>query len=308
VVREAPRRARRRTQIPAAEGNALRGWEFHLFVLDEFASVRDPDDVMAGLKPCMRLRESRILIGTTPRPAAAIIATLIRAGVMPGPDGGFAVPDPRLRLVPRSSHDNRELPPEFKRNLIDPWEGSEIGQREIYGKVILEVPGALFRQKRIDALRCEFPDRSDIREIVVAIDPSLTSKKTSDEVGMLLMCSDKAREPRSYVLADNSGIKGPEQWAREAYDLYFGYGCIAIVYETASLRDLVEPLFRSVLRPGEPMLRLVPAEAHDVNKYGRAAAVSLLVNTDPPRCYFCGVFPGLEVEMTGYTGTSRKSP
>jgi phage terminase large subunit-like protein len=70
---------------------------------------------------------------------------------------------------------------------------------------------------------------------------------------------------------------------------------------TASLHSFDDPA-----RPEYP--RLVPAEAHGVNKYGRAAADSPLVNTDPPRCYFFGVFPGLEVEMTGYTETSRKSP
>ena len=107
---------------------------------------------------------------------------------------------------------------------------------------------------------------------------------------------------------DDSGVKGPEQWAREAVDIYTATGAYSIVCETASLRDFVIPLFRRVLRTGEPMPRLVPAEPHGVNKYGRASAISSLVNADPARCFFCDVFPGLETQMTGFTGTSRASP
>ncbi len=86
------------------------------------------------------------------------------------------------------------------------------------------------------------------------------------------------------------------------------FGCSAIVYEVESLRETVNPLFRNVLKPGELMPRLVPAETHGQNKYGRAASVAPLINSDPARVFFAGVFPGLELQMCTFDGRGRRSP
>jgi phage terminase large subunit-like protein len=286
--------------------DSLRGHEFNLFACDEYATYSNPRDFLTALLPTLRLRGSRLMIATTPRPTQAITDLLVRGGQMPAPDGSYAVPDPRFVLTTGTSFDNRGLPPEYKRNVLDPWEGSELYRQEALGQLVLDVPGALFRQARIDSLRRDAPRSEDIAQIVVAIDPSLTSKKTSDEVGLIVLCTDQQRN--IFVLGDDSGNKAPEQWARDALDIYYSCNASAVVYETSSLRDLVVPLFKAVMRPGEIFPRLVPAEPRGINKFGRAAGVSPLVNTDPPRVFFSGTFPGLENQMVGYTGTSRFSP
>ncbi len=286
---------------------SLRGFEFNLAVLDEWASYPNPDEIMAALLPTLRLKGSRLLIDTTPRPQKAVVDMLIRGGVMPGPDGEYLEPDPRLIVTTGSSKDNPMLPAEFYTNVIAPWEGTPFGEQEIEGRVILEVPGALFKVARINDLRVAMPDPSDLAEIIVSIDPSLTGTRRSDEVGMVVMARDKQSPCNIYLIADESGTMGPEEWARKALDLYY-QGCSTVVYEASSLRELVQPLFANALRPGELMPRLVGAEPGTMHKFARAAEVSPMINGTPPRVFFCGRFPTLESQLTTYDGRGRRSP
>ena len=69
----------------------------------------------------------------------------------------------------------------------------------------------------------------EMRETIVSVDPSITSKATSDEVGIMVL--GKGIDGRGYVLADESGIYTPKEWADKTVKLYNEWECNYIVAE-----------------------------------------------------------------------------
>lgn len=185
------------------------------------------DNLMMGLRVG---QNPRCLIPTTPRAIPLIRELRKRASTV---------------VVTGSSYENSaNLSPQWIQNTLARYEGTRLGRQEIYGELLDDVPGALWRREWLDKGRVHVPP--DMRRVVVAIDPAAKSKDTSDETGLVV--AGVGRDGHGYLLHDASGRYTPDGWAKKAIDLYGEWKADRIVAETNQGGDMVEHTLRTVNR------------------------------------------------------------
>lgn len=211
------------------EPDSLRGPQHGIAWLDEPAHIAQIAEVWDNLLMGLRLDGvpggSKVLCTSTPLPTKWLKAL---------------ISDPLTRTVRVSTYANLDnLDPNFRRTVIQRYEGTRIGRQELHGEVLADVEGALWNFDMIvpNRIVLRLPNGDDapledlipqMDRIVVGVDPAGTSKKRSDETGIVVV-GRKGRE--MYVLADASGRYTPSGWARKAVDLYEHWQANAIVAE-----------------------------------------------------------------------------
>jgi phage terminase large subunit-like protein len=83
-----------------------------------------------------------------------------------------------------------------------------------------------------------------LKRIVVAIDPAVSSKDTSDETGIIV--AGIGFDNHLYVLDDATGTYGPTEWAARAVALYNHYQADRIIGEVNNGGDLIETVLRGI--------------------------------------------------------------
>lgn len=140
-----------------------------------------------------------------------------------------------------STYDN----PYIQKEAIDDLAAdmSSIAYRmEIMAEDIDEAPGALWRRGTIDKYRVDKPP--DLVRIVVGVDPSGTSKTTSDEAGIVIAGIDN--KGHGYILEDLTAIYSPMQWAYRAISAYNQWSADRIIGESNYGGDMVETIIRNI--------------------------------------------------------------
>lgn len=132
----------------------------------------------------------------------------------------------------------------------------------------------------------------DMRRVVVAIDPAISSQDGSNETGVIVAGIDATGQ--GYVLADGSGQFKPDEWARAAVHLYHHYQADMIVAEANQGGEMVEAVI-TASNPNVPV-KLVKASR---GKYIRAEPVAALYARG--RVRHVGEFGELEDQMCTFT-------
>lgn len=191
-----------------------------------------------------------------------------------------------------------------KENVADGYEDSlkhlpaRQRKRFLDGDFAEEVMGALWTEEMIQKTRVK--SSPEMRETIVSVDPSITSKATSDEVGIMVL--GKGIDGRGYVLADESGIYTPKEWADKTVKLYNEWECNYIVAEVNQGGEMV----KHTIKTSNPYVPVKMVHATK-GKMLRAEPVSALY--DDEMISHVGVYTDLEDEMTSYTGDiGEKSP
>jgi len=213
----------------AAEPERLRGKQHMKLWCDETGSWRyraSYDQAKFGL----RLGNNpQIIITTTPRPTPLIKEIL---------------KDPGTIVTRGTTYDNRaNLAKQFFNAIIKSYEGTRLGRQELLAELLDDNPGALWQRANLDANRAEYLPFT-LRRIVIGVDPSTTSKATSDETGIIV--AGLGDDNRGYVLEDLSGIYTPAEWAKIICDAYHRWGADRVVAETNNGGDMIEALLRTV--------------------------------------------------------------
>lgn len=156
----------------ADEPDSLRGPQHHKAWADELAAWGKPvawDNLMLGL----RLGDApQAIVTTTPKPTA-LIRRLAR--------------DPRNVVTRGSTFDNAgNLSPAFLADIRAAYDGTALGQQELYGAVLDEAPGALWKRATFDAHRLS----GDILVPLLGLDQArrrgiLTTQVRDQELGGL---------------------------------------------------------------------------------------------------------------------------
>jgi phage terminase large subunit-like protein len=136
-------------------------------------------------------------------------------------------------LVRGSSYENIDNVDVAFREQLDELNGTRIGRQEIYGELLEDVEGALWKAAMI---RYEDFNYEDMERIVIAVDPAGTTNKRSDLTGIVVV--GKIAE-RGYVIADLSGSHSPQEWANIVIRTYNAYKADAVVVETNFGGDMV---------------------------------------------------------------------
>lgn len=157
---------------------------------------------------------------------------------------------------------------------------------------------ALWSDKIIEGTRVI--DKPIFKRIVVAIDPAVTSKDTSDETGIVVV--GLGYDNHIYPLEDVSGIYTPTDWCKQAVMLYRKYKADRIVGEVNNGGDLIETVLRTVDK------NIPYTGVHATrDKFTRAEPVAALY--EQGKAHHVGILVELEYEMTTWAAKKGdKSP
>lgn len=281
------------TVYSADEPDLLRGPQHDFAWCDELAAWSYAQDVWDMLQFGLRLgAKPRAIVTTTPRPIPLIRRLLA---------------DPRVAVVRGRTFDNaRNLPASFLATMRRQYEGTRLGRQELDAEVLTDNPGALFRRADIEAARVA--KAPELRRIVIGVDPSGSSTATSDECGIIVAGSGEcacAGTPalHTFVLADDSAVMSPAQWAAAVRRAYGVHRADRVVAEKNFGGDMVAAVLRA--HGGENLpVKLVTASR---GKAVRAEPIAALV--EQHKVHFVGSLARLEDQLCEWDPTSdRGSP
>ena len=238
-------------------------------------SIRRPiQNLLFGLRLG---REPRWIITSTPRPTR-----LIRE----------IIAQPTTVQTQSSTYANRfNLSPAFLDQIIADYDGTRLGRQEIFGEILEDVPGALWHHECLDELRVKkAPD--DLKQIVVAVDPAVSSSEEADETGIVVIGLDE--DEHAFVLADLSGHHAPTEWARKVVDAFHRHKSNVVVAETNQGGEMV----RDMLRQVDPRLPVKMVQARR-GKYQRAEPAAALY--EQGRVHHVGCHAALEDQVCTFT-------
>jgi predicted phage terminase large subunit-like protein len=261
----------------AREPGQLRGPQHEKLWFDELAKYRYAEQVFAMAMFGLRLGAKPQWIATTTP--------------LPTPFFKGLLKDQKVHITKGRTVENlANLSPLFKQQVVDRYAGTRLGKQELDAELIDDVVGALWTRRGIE--ECRAVDMPKFKRIVVGVDPATTSKKTSNEHGIITV--GLGVDGQGYVIDDVSGVMPPDQMARRALGCYARHQADAIVVETNNGGDWIPALISTI--NGNANIIDVRASR---GKVVRAEPIAALY--DQGRVHHVGVFPELEDQMTQFT-------
>jgi phage terminase large subunit-like protein len=271
----------------AEKPEQLRGPQHDLAWCDEPAVYRDLDKLWKILVPALRYGKApRVVMTTTPKPLP-LFEKLLN--------------DKSTAYTNGTTYENTaNIPEATLARIKDIYEGTDLGDQEIGGKLLGQNPGALWRAEwlnvhRVDCIPCE------VKRKIVVIDPSSSAKDEACEVGMVVLYLGV--DGKVYVVEDLSCRDTPAGWIAKAAEARKRHGAASILYEGNHGGGFIVDLFRIIARDETRYLRAVYAVD---DKPTRAQPVSALTQKGFVR--MVGRHVKLEGQLTTWVPGTGKSP
>lgn len=221
----------------ADEPGRLNGPQHDFIWADELGIWRRPeawDMAMLGL----RLGNyPRALVTTTPKTSMKVRKLIDKAKL----DAERGNPS-HIYYTRASTYQNPFLPDIFFQQIKEEYEGTRLERSEIYGEILDDAPGAIFKQEWIDGARA-YQVPPVLHKVVVAIDPSASAHEKSDLTGIIV--AGRAPDKRIYIIEDCSGILKPDEWSDRAVTRYRQWEANAIIAERNNGGDMIEAVIRA---------------------------------------------------------------
>ena len=271
----------------ADQPERLRGPQHHRVWCDELGAWNGReafDQLWFGLRLG---NDPRVIITTTPRNTEMLRDLFRRQN------------DDVLLTHGRTSDNTENFSPHILKQLEARYGGTRLGRQELDAELLEDTDGALWNRAQIDQVRVA--SVPELRRVIVAIDPAMSSHAGSDETGII--AAARGSDGLLYVLSDWSGRYAPDAWAERAIMLYNDMRAQMIVAEVNAGGDLVE----KILRQKAPKVLFKPVRALR-NKVERALPVAALY--EQGRVRHVGALSLLEDQMCRFTadGKMEKSP
>lgn len=237
--------------------NSLRGYQFDLVWIDEFAKFKHPTELWDQVMFCLRLgNDPKCIVTTTPKPLQ-ILQDISNA--------------PDTYLTTGSTFENSDnLSPRFITTMKSRYKNTHLGRQELYGELILEKERPLWKRENIQYNKV---DMNLIDHVVIGVDPAVTNDKHSDETGIIV--AGLGIDRKIYVINDLSGKYTATEWAKTVTKASIDYSANYVVVETNNGGDLVIENLRSY-NSSLPIRKV-----HAVRgKIARAEPISILYETD----------------------------
>jgi phage terminase large subunit-like protein len=208
----------------AEEPERLRGKQSGYVWADEPAHYPDPQAVWTNMEFGHRLAgknnaQPKVVATTTPKPT-----TFIKE---------LEAAEDTVTIRVSSYANSSNLADSYKRKVLDKHKGTRIGKQELYGEILADVEGALWKWD-FYLWSSEHPA---LKRIVVAVDPAGTANRRSDLTGIIVL--GIGFDNVIYVLDDHSGKYSPGQWADRVVAAYEFWKADAVVVEITYGRDMV---------------------------------------------------------------------
>ncbi len=220
----------------AEEGERLRGPQATFLWCDELCAWRFPDDTWSNAQFGLRLGpRPRTVITSTPRPSRLLREILAQPGTV---------------VTRGSTRDNvANLAPSAVERLYREYGNTRLGRQELEGEMLTDNPAALWKLSDID--RARLTRAPELRRVVVAVDPAVTSREDSDETGVIVAgvapCACKGTdEQHAFVIEDASGTYTPDAWACVVARAHERHRADRVVAEVNNGGDLVESNLRTL--------------------------------------------------------------
>ena len=211
----------------SASPDELRGPQHDTAWTDELATFRTFDS-WHNLQLGLRLGAPRQVVTTTPRPLR-VLREIIKS--------------PYSIVSRGATYDNRaNLAPTFMTQILERYEGTHLGRQEIYGELLEEMPGALWRRDMIEHQPA--PSRDDLTRVVVGVDPSISDGETSAECGIVVCALDKY--DNFWVLDDATTRGSPLIWANKVIASYRTFNADRVIAEENQGGKMVEAVLRQI--------------------------------------------------------------
>lgn len=260
----------------ADEPDRLRGKQASRLWMDEIASWRYGEEAFSQAVLGLRLGSNpQAVITTTPRPIKIIKQLLA---------------DPHCVVTHGSTYDNRaNLADAFFDAIIRRFEGTRMGRQELQAELLIDVDGALWNRAMIQT--CQPLAGRDLKRIVVAIDPAVTSGEHADETGIIVAAVGV--DGLFYVLDDLTCRLSPEGWATRAVNAYRHYKADRIVAEINNGGEMVASVIRNVDHH-------VSYKSVHASRGKRVRAEPIAALYEQKRVFHVGSFPALEDQQCNF--------
>lgn len=259
----------------------LRGPEHSAGWVDELCKMQYAQETWDQLAFGMRAGdEPQTLVTTTPRPLQILRDIIEEKGTV---------------VTRGSTYDNAEnLAPRFIENARNRYEGTRLGRQELNAEILDDVPGALWTREMIgNAAYNKSYSLSDLKRVVIGVDPSGSSKKndkkkkTDEGKGNKqgIVAAAEFRNGLFAILEDDTELRTPFEWGKAAVKLYHKYKADKIVAETNFGGDMVVSTIRSV-EPNVPVKKVTASRGKSV----RAAPIAALYEQHRVRHCLVGLY------------------
>lgn len=164
-------------------------------------------------------------------------------------------------------------------------------QRFLEGVYLTDIEGALWTDQMINMAHANYDPEVGLRKTIVAVDPSVSNNKGSDECGIVIV--SKNVDEIAVVREDLSKKCSTKTWAQRVVNAYHTYEANEVVAEVNQGGDLVEDAIRNI----DPNIKVVKVHAA-VGKLARAEPVSMLYEARQEKVVHAKALPELESELT----------
>lgn len=264
---------------------SLRGLQFDLVWIDEFAKFRDPETFWEQLSFTMRIgSDPKCIITTTPRPLE-ILKNISK--------------DDKTHLTTGSTFENEEhLGDKFIKAMKAKFKGTRLGDQELYGKLIFEIENPLWKK---DFIQHKKIDLEDMQKIVIGVDPAVSNNQNSDETGIIV--AGLGKDENIYVIDDVSIKANTTDWVKTVIHSCCKYKADIVVAEVNNGGDLVGQMIKC-------QNNFIPYRSVRAirGKVARAEPIALLYESS--QVYHFQEFKKLEKQMLSmsYRENLTKSP
>ncbi|WP_342262205.1 terminase large subunit domain-containing protein [Alphaproteobacteria bacterium endosymbiont of Tiliacea citrago] len=216
------------TFYSAENPEQLRGPQFDLAWIDELAKFNNDKQVWDQLMFCLRLgKKPKVIITTTPRPKNLIFELQKRTDVY---------------LTQGNTFENKQnLSESFLKIIEKEYGNTKFGKQEIFGELLDKDDNQLWTNNNFIY---EKIDQQLILQmnVIIAIDPAMTAKETSDETGIIV--AGKLKD-KFYILEDASGKMNCSLWMEKACLLYEKYNAKKIIVENNQGGDVLMSMLKT---------------------------------------------------------------
>lgn len=242
------------TLFSAEEPDRLRGPQVAAAWCDEICAWRYDEDTWDNLMFGLRLGNNpKCIVTSTPKPTK-LLKEIIRSTT--------------TALTKGTTYENKSnLAKSFFTEIISKYEGTRIGRQELMAELLEDTVGALWNRKILDDGRVKVAP--ELKRIIVSVDPAATSKKSSNETGIIVL--GLAANQEGYILDDLSVRGTPEEWAKISVEAYNKYRADRIIAESNQGGEMVSYTIKTI--DDKVPVKLIHASR---GKYTRAEPVSSL--------------------------------
>ncbi len=212
--------------MSASDPDRFRGPQFAAAWCDEVAKWPDAEAAWDMLQFALRLGDKPQQLATTTPRSIPLLRRLLA-------DERTAVS--RMKTEGNHAH----LAPDFLQTVVGRYRGTVLGRQELDGEMIEDLPDALWGRSMFRTFA-----GGPVERIVVAVDPPVTGKGSSDACGMVVA----GRVGEGVAVLEDCTLRpaAPLRWATRAVEAFHAHQADAIVVEVNQGGDLVEEVIRQI--------------------------------------------------------------